>query len=283
MLRVIAPSLQLGYQGYSMQAILNFRPLGIDFFCLGKKFLVFNLVSRNLKIKYRRSVLGVFWTLLSPLAMAVIYYFVFKVVLRVQIPHYLIFILSGVLPWSFFGVTLNEGLDSILFNGSLISKVPVPTQVFPFVVSVTNLITLVLSIPVFIGAALFSHLGIGWAIFMVPVYISCLFLFAYSTALTLAVIYVFFRDLKYIVGILMQFWFYATPVVYDSNMIPEKFRWVLYVNPLGLSFAELRNALLRAQWPTAGNLATIVAWTAGAALLALMMHRQLGRGIAENI
>src|SRR3954471_24738544 len=102
--------------------ILNFRPLGVDFFCFGKKFLVFNLVSRNLKIKYRRSVLGVFWTLLSPLAMAVIYYFVFRVVLNVRIDHYAVFILSGVLPWSFFGVTTLEGLDSILGNGSLISK-----------------------------------------------------------------------------------------------------------------------------------------------------------------
>src|SRR3954453_19323172 len=96
-----------------MQAILNFRPLGIDFFCLGKKFLVYNMVSRNLKIKYRRSVLGVFWTLLSPIAMTVVYYFVFKVILQVRMPHYLVFILSGVLPWTFFSQSLSEGMESI--------------------------------------------------------------------------------------------------------------------------------------------------------------------------
>src|SRR4051812_32784739 len=215
-----------------MQAILNFRPLGIDFFCFGKKFLVFNLVSRNLKIKYRRSVLGVFWTLLSPLAMAVIYYFVFRVVLNVKIEHYAVFILSGVLPWSFFGVTTLEGLDSILGNGSLISKVPVPTQVFPFVVSVTNLVTLALSFPVLLGAALISGVHIGWPVLMLPVYVAALFLLAYSQALLFAIVHVFFRDIKYIAGILMQFWFYATPVVYDSTMIPSKFRWVLFANPL---------------------------------------------------
>src|SRR3954462_3483713 len=163
-----------------MQAILNFRPMGVDFFCLGKKFLVFNLVSRNLKIKYRRSVLGVFWTLLSPLAMAFIYFFVFQVVLKVKIDHYAVFILTGVLPWSFFGVTTMEGLDSILGNGSLISKVPVPTQGFPFVVSVTNLVTLVLSLPVLMGAALLSRVDIGWPILLFPFYLAALFLIAYS-------------------------------------------------------------------------------------------------------
>src|SRR4051794_1756265 len=99
-----------------MQLLAVFQPFGIDLFCLGKKFLVFNLVSRNLKIKYHRSVLGLFWTLINPLAITLIFYFVFKVVLNVQIPHYLAFILSGMLPWSFFNQTMMEGMEAIVAN-----------------------------------------------------------------------------------------------------------------------------------------------------------------------
>src|SRR5689334_7103760 len=101
------------------------RPLGVDLFCLGKKFLVFNLVSRNLKLKYRRSVLGVFWTLLSPIAMGMVYYFIFKVILKVQMPYYLAFILSGVLPWTFFNQTILEGLESVVGSWSIVTKVPI--------------------------------------------------------------------------------------------------------------------------------------------------------------
>jgi ABC-type polysaccharide/polyol phosphate export permease len=132
------------------------KPLGVDLFCVGKKFLVFNLVSRNLKIKYRRSILGIFWTLLSPVAMGFVYYFVFKVILKVQIPHYLAFILSGVLPWSFFAQTVLEGMESIVSNWSIVTKVPIPIQVFSYVNAVTNLTTLFLALPVFIGAAYFT-------------------------------------------------------------------------------------------------------------------------------
>src|SRR6202035_5870261 len=129
---------------------------GIDIFCVSKKFLVFNLVGRNLKVKYRRSVLGVLWTLLSPLATVMIFYFVFKVILKVQIPHYMAFLVSGVLPWSFFSQTINEGMDSIVGNAGIAAKVPVPIQIFPLVGAITNFITLFLALPVILGISILT-------------------------------------------------------------------------------------------------------------------------------
>lgn len=106
-------------------------PLGVDLFCFGKKFLVFNLVAKNLRTKYRRSILGILWTLAAPLSMAIVYYFVFKVVLQVKQPYYIVLILTGVLSWNFFGQTLVEGTDAILGSWGLLSKVPIPLPVFP--------------------------------------------------------------------------------------------------------------------------------------------------------
>jgi len=139
---------------------LLIRPLGIDIFCLSKKFLVYNLVSRNLKVKYRRSVLGVLWTLAAPVAISVIYYFVFKVILKISIPHYPVFILAGVLFWNFFSMTVIESMESIVANWVIVTKIPIPLQVFPFSGAMTNLTTLLLALPVLWTVAAFSGVPI---------------------------------------------------------------------------------------------------------------------------
>lgn len=259
------------------------QPLGVDFFCLGKKFLVYNLISRNLKIKYRRSVVGIFWTLLAPIAVTAIYYFVFKVIMKVSIPHHLVFILSGVLFWNFFAQSLLEGMESIVGNWGLISKVPIPLQIFPYVGTLTNLVTLTLAIPVLLGAALVSGLSIGFSVIVLPFYLVTLFLLAYGFAFILAVGFVYFRDLRHLMGILMQIWFYATPVVYNEEMIPEKYGWVLIVNPLGQAFSGLHHLILEGTLAPPTHFVILVSWTLGVMLVAAGLHRWLGKEMVEHI
>lgn len=259
------------------------RPFGVDLFCLGKKFLVFNLVSRNIKTKYRRSVLGLFWTFLSPLAMAAVYYFVFKVVLRVQMEHYLIFILAGVLPWSFFSQTVLEGMESIVGNWGLVSKVPVPLQIFPYVGSLTNLVTLALATPILIGAALISGVSLGPSLVLLPAYFLALFLISYCFSLILAVAFVFFRDLRHLMGIILQLWFYGTPVIYDESMIPAKYHWVLYLNPVAYVFSALHKVLVKGEWPDFMTAGIVSFWTLLALAVALGVQKRFGRGLVENI
>jgi ABC-type polysaccharide/polyol phosphate export permease len=261
----------------------RFRPLGIDIFCLNKKFLVYNMVSRNLKIKYRRSVLGVFWTLLSPIAMALTYYFVFKTVLNVQIPFYLAFILSGVLPWSFFAQTVNEGMESIVGNWGLVSKVPIPLQVFPYVGSLTNLTTLITAMPVLLAASLFSGAPVGASLLLVPVYLVCLFFMAYSLSMILALAYVFFRDLRHAMGIFIQLWFYATPVVYSEAMVPEQYRWVIFANPVGTLFAGMHDIFVHGAWPPATYVGATLAWTFALLIATLVIQNAFGQGVVEQI
>jgi ABC-type polysaccharide/polyol phosphate export permease len=250
---------------------------------LGKKFLVFNLVSRNLKIKYRRSLLGVFWTLVGPLSMAVIYYFVFKVVLRVEMPHYLAFILSGTLPWAFFAQSLGEGMESLVGNQGLLSKVPIPSQVFPFVGVLTNLITLLIALPVVVLAAMASGVDLSWSTVLLPLLYGCLFLIAYALALILAHAFVFLRDLRHLISLVLQVWFYATPVIYDERMVPAKYAWVLVVNPLGGLFTSLHAILVRGAWPEPGTLATVAAWTLGLSALSRVFQLRWSREVVENL
>ena len=264
---------------------LLFYPFGVDFFCFGKKFLVFNMISRNLKVKYRRSIFGFFWTLLGPLAMAAMYYFVFKVILNIQVPHYLVFILSGILPWTFFSQSLFEATESVVGSWGLVSKVPIPVQIFSYVSTLTNLSTLMLAIPVMIAAAFLSGAPTHLlkAFLVLPVLFLFLFLMTYSLGLILSVTFVYLRDLKHILGILLQLCFYGTPILYEDSMVPEKYRWLLDVNPLAPLFISIHKVLILGQLPEPKIQLLIVGWVGIFYLVAALFFRSFGRGIVEKI
>jgi ABC-type polysaccharide/polyol phosphate export permease len=259
------------------------QPFGIDLFCMGKKFLVFNLVSRNLKVKYRRSFFGFFWTLLSPLAMSLVYYYVFKVIMNNNTPHYLPFILSGVLPWAFFSSTVIEAMESLVGNIGVLTKVPVPLQVFPYVGAITNGVTLVLSLPILLGAVSYSQLPVTWSWLFLPVLLGLLFLMSYSVGLMLSIFFVFLRDLRHIMGIVMQIWFYATPILYDESFIPEKIRFVLWLNPVAHCFSGIHRILIAGLPPTGDQWLGAVAWTAGLLVCAIGVHVLMGRELVEAL
>ena len=266
-----------------MRFVSLFQPFGTDIFCLGKKFLVFNMVSRNIKIKYRRSILGLFWTLLNPMALAAIYYFVFKVILKIQVPHYLVFILSGVLSWNFFAGTLVEGMESIVGNFGLVSKVPVPLQIFPYVGAITNLVTLFFALPILVGAAIISKATIGPSIVLLLFYWGALFFIGYGFSLLMAILFVYFRDLRHIMGIVVQLWFYGTPVIYNETMVPEKFRWILALNPLGYVFSGIHEVLVEGRWPPTGQLLIVCAWVTLMLALTLIIQKHFTTAVVERI
>ena len=243
--------------------------LGFDAFCLNKKFLVYNLVNRNLKVKYRRSFLGFFWTILSPLGISTIYYFVFKVVMRIDRPHYLPFILCGVLPWTFFAQSLGEATESIVGNHGLISKIPVPIQVFPYVVSITNFSTLLFALPIIIALAWLSgvHLSLG-TLLVFPFFLSLLII-GYALGTILAILYVYLRDLKHAIGLILQIWFYATPIIYDKTMIPDRYKFILYINPVGATFVGIQESVLGIN----GNFMHSICGALGWSLISLVLLR----------
>ncbi len=255
----------------------------IDFFCLRKKFLVFNLVSRNIKIRYRRSILGLFWTLVGPLSQALTFFLVFRIILNIQIPHYMVMILSGVLPWTFFSGTIIEGMESIVGNVGLVTKVPIPVQVFPIVVVTTNLVTLVLALPVLLGAAIVSHVPLSWSFLAIVPLFLILALIAYSISLLASILFVYFRDLRHLMAIAIQLLFYATPVIYEASMIPPQYRWLLYVNPVGNIFAALHQVMVRAEWPSLEQLGVSIAWALGLSIVALYVRRTAGQELVEQI
>lgn len=252
-----------------------------DFFCLHRKFLLYNLILRNLKIRYRKSLLGMLWTVLIPAGSAVIYYFVFQFVLKVRIENYLLFIISGMIPWTFFATTLGTGLEVILGNYGLLNKVPLPPQSLVLSEALTHFLNFVLSLPVIVVIFAVTMEVPAWTVLQYFVLMGLLLLQAYAIGLFFGLIYIYFRDLKYVIQLIIQFWFYLTPVMYKIDMIPEKYRDLIYLNPVGTIFSGFTKATVLKEWLSPLEWAAAFGWTALAVLVSVLILNKLRHNIIE--
>lgn len=260
-----------------------FIPFNVDIFCIRRKFLVYNLVSRNIKLKYRRSFFGVLWTMVVPALSALTYYLVFQVFVKVPVPNYLLFIISGVLPWSYFSTTAMVGMESLVANYVLLSKVPMPIQVFPFVEAVSNFINLVFALPVVFIIAIATGAPLGASVVLLPFYYFLLFIMVYSLTLILAVGFVYFRDMRHLMGFVMQVWFYLTPIIYSENLVPEKWRWVEYCNPMAFMFSGIHTILIFGDWPSVLQIAITTGWAVLFFGIALAVNRRFAPTLIERV
>ena len=194
--------------------------------------LIWALALKELRVRYKRSVLGFVWALLNPLLMMLVLTLVFGTLMRFSIPHYSIFLLSMLLPWTFFSQSLAYSVESIVANGELLKKVRVAKLVFPVAALVSNIINFLLSlIPLLllIGVLRFP---IHWTWLYLPLPMLGLFLFTLGTAFFFATINVYYRDVTHIIQIVLQAWFYFSPIIYSLEFVPAHYRWLFRLNPL---------------------------------------------------
>lgn len=194
--------------------------------------LIWALALKELKIRYKRSVLGFLWALLNPMLQMVVLTLVFSKILAGQQYHYAIFILSVLIPWTFFSQSLSYAADSIVGNGDLIKKVRVPKLVFPMAAVVSNMINFLLSlIPTALIVLVMRH-PFHWQWIFLPVPLLALTIFTLGATFFFAVANVYYRDVAHILQILLQIWFYFSPILYSLDMFPARYRWLFKLNPM---------------------------------------------------
>ena len=197
--------------------------------------LIALLVERDLKVRYKRSVLGMGWTLLNPLLQMLVYTLVFSNIMRIGVPQFPVFLLSGLLPWSLISISITGASPSLLNNQGLIRKVAVPQMVYPMAVVASKLVDFVLSLAplAVIAAALGRAPGVPWLALAPAVLLAALF--ATGLALLFSSLTVFYRDMRHLTDILIQVWFYMTPVIYPADLVSQLphawMRAVLLANP----------------------------------------------------
>lgn len=228
-------------------------------------------------MKYKRSVLGVAWSLLNPIMMTLVMYIVFSNFFKFSTPgvSYPAYLLSGMLIFNYFSEASNLSMSTIVANAGLINKVYVPKYIFPLTkcmfVGINFLMTL---LPLY-AVLLITGTGVCWQHLLLPYVYVCLFLFTFGMGLILATIAVFLRDMFYIYGIILQVWTYLTPIFYDLSIIDNPIiLGILKCNPLYQFITFLRTIMLHHQTPTAQQFLLCGGMALGFALIGVWVFKK---------
>ena len=244
--------------------------------------LIWNLVKANLKLKYRNSALGFIWSFLNPLAMSLVLIFVFMHVFKFQIANYPAYLLTGIITWRFFAST-SYSLRSISLNSHVIKKIYFPREIlvfsaclFSFTVSLFEFVVLIV---------LLMLLGVNFSAYMLllPLFLAALFLMVYGVSLALSAISVYYRDLEHIWEILLQVGFYAAPIVYPGDILPQQYYNILLVNPMSHFVISIRYITIYSELPHLGSIIGIIAFTLFSLILGTIIFRRYEPGFGEKL
>lgn len=195
-------------------------------------FLIKQLVARDFKTKYKRSVLGYLWSFLNPLLTMAVQYIVFSTIFRSGIKNFPVYLLSGIIMFSFFQEAVGQGLIAIVANASLITKVYMPKYIYPVTKVISCSINLFISVIPLLIVTVLTGAPITKAIILLPYALICLLVFCIGMSMLLSTAMVFFRDTQYLWGIISLAWMYATPLFYPADIIPSQFRFIQTLNPI---------------------------------------------------
>ncbi len=239
-------------------------------------FLLQQLVLRDFKVKYKRSVLGVGWSLLYPLLTTAILSLVFSNVFRFSAAgvSYVAYLLTGIVFYNYFSEGSNLAMSSVLANSSLIGKVYVPKAIFPLAKCLSSGINFLLSLLPLYLVLLVTGTGLCWQHIYLPWAVGCLFVFTLGVGLLLAAAAVFLRDIVYLYGIVLTLWMYLTPIMYDVSILPSPLQTVIAFNPLAQYIGFARTILLLHRTPEPGQFALCALSAAGTLLVGLHVFRR---------
>lgn len=214
------------------------------------QFLIEQLVSRDFKTKYKRSVFGVLWSLLNPLLTMSVQYIVFSRLFRFNIENYSVYLLTGIVVFSAFTDATTQAMNSIVGNAPLITKVYVPKYIYPVTKVLSSSINLLFSLIPLLLVMLITGVPLTWKLLLLPFGIVTLLLFCIGMSFALSAAMVFFRDMQFLWGVLTMMWQYATPIIYDMSTIEGTFLYPLQrINPMYHYVTFFRTILLEGVSP----------------------------------
>ena len=195
------------------------------------RYVLANFVNQELTVKYKRSALGFFWSLLNPMATMIISSVVFGSIMRFDLKDFVVFLYAGMLPWNFFGMSSDFCGVSILNNEGFIKKIYLPKLVFPLSTVCAQFINMLFSMIALFFFMLILGAKVTASLMFLPVAFALMFLWTLGFSMLMATVNVYFRDMRYIMSVIMNAWYYLTPILYPITSIPEKLRIIFYLNP----------------------------------------------------
>ena len=240
-------------------------------------------VKKEIRVKYKGSVLGVLWSFLNPLLMVAVYAIVFPYLMRTTQENYLIFLITGIIPWIFFTTVVTSGCNCVWINGGIIKKVYFPREILPISVVLSALVNFLISCIIILIFVIFGGIGVSVQILWLPVIAIIQSALSLGLLFILSAINVYIKDIEYIVQFIMNLLFYATPIVYDVTMIPERFRWILYLNPMAHFLDAYRAIFYSKTMPDLKSLGIIGLISFLVLIIGYKIFKKLEKGFAEEV
>lgn len=217
------------------------------------RYLLFQLVRRDLLTRYKRSFLGVAWTMLSPLGMMLILSVVFSFILG-QSKTYPAFVLSGLMAWNFFSQSTNQAMSSLVWGGGLLHRIYIPRSSFGLAAIGSGLVNMALAFIPLLIVMIVVGAPIRVTLIFLPVPILFLACFTLGLGLAISTLAVYFPDVAEMYQVFLTAWMYLTPIIYPETIIPAKYQWIMHLNPMYYLVKLWRLPLYEGQWPAWGNI-----------------------------
>lgn len=237
--------------------------------------LLYELVHRDLTVRYKRSVLGFVWTMLHPLLLMLIFVVVFSTLFRSRAPHYEVYFLSAYVAWNFFSQTVINSMQAVAWNGPLMKRVRVPPSLFTLASVLSGLINLGLSLVVLFAIMIITGAPIHRGLMFLPVSLLIVGVFTFGVSLALNAVSIFFGDVREMVQAGMPALMYLTPIIYPITIIPEHFRFLVKLNPLAYIVEIVRDPIYYGIFPSEKTFTLSLAVSLAALVFGWMLFRHL--------
>lgn len=243
-------------------------------------------VKKEIRGKYKGSILGVLWSFINPLLQVAVYAIVFPYLMRGTSEHYLVYLITGIIPWTYFTTSINQGMQTIRGNAGIIKKVYFPREILPISVVYSGLVNFLISCIIILVFCIGDGVGISYHIIYLPIIAILQSIFTLGLVFALSAINVYIKDIEYIFTFILNMLFYGTPIIYELSLIQNASAFLVKLvelNPLTQIIMAYRDIFLYHQFPSASIMMIITVVSIAVLIIGYAIFRNLQKGFAEEL
>jgi len=240
-------------------------------------------VKKDIRGKYKGSFLGILWSFINPLLSVLVYAIVFPYIMRMKVENYLIYLITGMIPWTFFTSAINTGIISVLSNADIIKKVYFPRAILPISAVTSALVNFAISCVIVLLFCIFGGVGVSYHLIWLPVIAIIQYIMLLGITFILSAIEMYMRDIEHIINFVLAMAFYVTPILYLPDIFPKNLSWILSVNPMAHLMYAYRDIFLYHQNPNIMSLGLVFLFSIVIFFIGYAIFEKLQKGFAEEV
>lgn len=246
--------------------------------------MIKSLVRRDLRGKYKGSILGFLWTFINPLCQIIVYVVVFSMIVRTNLDQFYAYIIAGMIPWFFFDTSLRQGSGCVRYQGEMVKKIYFPREVLPLACVTANFINMLFCFGIVFAVLIIFGIGISVkALFFLPMIMMVEYVLVLGFTLIVSAGTVYFKDLEHIVTVILMAWIYLTPILFSIDAVPQKMAWIFKCNPMTPVIEAYHNILYWKCMPQGRELLYSMVWAVVILIIGELTFAKLNDNFAEEL